>query len=144
MRKVGTCLIILVSFLLGSCVREPLIGEVFDIAELQSEFEWVTLKSGKEEGFLEPLMKFEVYRTSEYSFNQIQNHLNKNLERIEPGYYLNNEFDDYLRENGLRILNVNSSMISSNPFDDHYRIYFLSDSQTIAVLWINLAVHQSW
>ena len=137
MRKVGTCLIILVSFLLGSCVREPLIGEVFDIAELQSEFEWVTLKSGKEEGFLEPLMKFEVYRTSEYSFNQIQNHLNEHLERIEPGYYLNNEFDDYLRENGLRILNVNSSMISSNPFDDHYRVYFLSDSQTIAVLWIN-------
>ena len=76
MRKVGTCLIILVSFLLGSCVREPLIGEVLDIAEIQSEFEWVTLKSGKEEGFLEPLMKFEVYRTTEQSFNQIQNHLN--------------------------------------------------------------------
>ena len=137
MRNVGTCLIILVSFLLGSCVREPLIGEVFDIAELQSEFEWVTLTSGKEEGFLEPLMKFEVYRTSEYSFNQIQNHLSRQLKRIEPGYYLNDEFDDFLRENGLRILNVNSSMISSNPFDDHYRVYFLSDSQTIAVLWIN-------
>ena len=137
MRKVGTCLIILVSFLLGSCVRKPLIGEVFDIAELQSEFEWVTLKSGKEEGFLEPLMKFEVYRTSEYSFNQIQNHLNGHLERIEPGYYLNNEFDDFLMENGLKVLNANSSMISSNPFDDHYRVYFLSDSQTIAVLWIN-------
>ena len=137
MRKVGTCLIILVSFLLGSCVREPLIGEVFDIAELQSEFEWITLKSGMEEGFLEPLMKFEVYRTSEYSFNQIQNHLSRDLKRIEPGYYLNDEFDDFLRENGLRILNVNSSMISSNHFDDHYRVYFLSDSQTIAVLWIN-------
>ena len=137
MRKVGTCLIILVSFLLGSCVLEPLIGEVLDIAEIQSEFEWVTLKSGKEEGFLEPLMKFEVYRTSELSFNLIQNHLSGYLNRIEPGYYLNNEFDDFLRENGLRILNVNSSMISSNPFDDHYRVYFLSDSQTIAVLWIN-------
>ena len=137
MRNVGTCLIILVSFLLGSCVREPLIGEVFDIAELQSEFEWITLKSGMEEGFLEPLMKFEVYRTSEYSFNQIQNHLSRDLKRIEPGYYLNDEFDDFLRENGLRILNVNSSMISSNHFDDHYRVYFLSDSQTIAVLWIN-------
>ena len=137
MRRVGTFLIILVSFLLGSCVREPLIGEVFDIAGLKSEFEWVTLKSGKEEGFLEPLMKFEVYRTSEYSFNQIQNHLNGHLEQIEPGYYLNIEFDDFLRVNGLKILNVNSSMISSNPFDDHYRLYFLSDSQTIAVLWIN-------
>ena len=137
MRKVDTCLIILVSFLLGSCVREPLLGEVFDIAELQSEFEWVTLKSGKEEGFLEPLMKFEVYRTSELSFNKIQNSLSGYLNRIEPGYYLNNEFDDFLRENGLRILNVNSSMISSNPFDDHYRVYFFSDSQTIAVLWIN-------
>ena len=137
MRNVGTCLIILVSFLLGSCVREPLIGEVFDIAELQSEFEWVTLKSGKEEGFLEPLMKFEVYRTTEQSFKQIQDHLSGHLNRIEPGYYLNNEFDDFLMENGLRVLNVNSSMISSNPFDDHYRVYFLSDSQTIAVLWIN-------
>ena len=137
MRKVGTFLIILVSFLLGSCVQEPLIGEVFDIAELQSEFEWITLKSGMEEGFLEPLMKFEVYRTSEYSFNQIQNHLSRDLKRIEPGYYLNDEFDDFLRENGLRILNVNSSMISSNHFDDHYRVYFLSDSQTIALLWIN-------
>ena len=137
MRKVGTCLIILVTFLLGSCVREPLIGEVLDIAEIQSEFEWVTLKSGKEEGFLEPLMKFEVYRISELSFNLIQNHLSGYLNRIEPGYYLNNEFDDFLRENGLRILNVNSSMISSNPFDDHYRVYFLSDSQTLAVLWIN-------
>ena len=137
MRRVGTCLIILLLFLLGSCAQEPLIDKVFEIAELQSEFEWVTLKSGKEEGFLEPLMKFEVYRTSEYSFNQIQNHLNGQLERIEPGYYLNNEFDDFLRENGLRVLNVNSSMISSNPFDDHFRVYFLSDSQTIAVLWIN-------
>jgi len=137
MRKVGTCLIILVSFLLGSCVREPLIGEVLDIAEIQPEFEWLTLKSGKEEGFLEPLMKFEVYRTTEQSFNQIQNHLNGHLKRIEPGYYLNNEFNDFLRENGLRILNVNSSMINSNTFDDHYRVYFLSDSQTIAVLWIN-------
>jgi hypothetical protein len=137
MRKVGTCLIILVSFLLGSCVREPLIGEVLDIAEIQPEFEWVTLKSGKEEGFLEPLMKFEVYRTTEQSFNQIQNHLNGHLKRIEPGYYLNNEFDDFLRVNGLRILNVNSSMINSNPFDNHYRFYFLSDSQTIAVFWIN-------
>ena len=137
MRNVGTFLIILVSFLLGSCAQEPLIDKVFEIAELQSEFEWVTLKSGKEEGFLEPLMKFEVYRTTEQSFKQIQDHLSGHLERIEPGYYLNNEFDDYLRENGLRILNVNSSMISSNPFDDHYRIYFLSDSQTIAVLWIN-------
>ena len=137
MRKVDTCLIILVSFLLGSCVREPLLGEVLDIAEIQSEFEWVTLKSGKEEGFLEPLMKFEVYRTTEQSFKQIQDHLNRHLKRIEPGYYLNNEFDDFLREKGLRILNVNSSMISSNPFDDHYRVYFLSDSQTIAVLWIN-------
>jgi len=137
MRRVGTCLIILLLFLLGSCAQEPLIDKVFEIAKLQSEFEWVTLKSGNEEGFLEPLMKFEVYRTSEYSFNQIQNHLSGYLERIEPGYYLNNEFDDFLRENGLRILNVNSSMISSNPFDDHYRVYFLSDSQTIAVLWIN-------
>ena len=137
MSKVGTCLIILVSFLLGSCVREPLIGEVLDIAEIQSEFEWVTLKSGKEEGFLEPLMKFEVYRTTEQSFKQIQDHLNRHLKRIEPGYYLNNEFNDFLRENGLRILNVNSSMINSNPFDDHYRVYFLSDSQTLAVFWIN-------
>ena len=137
MTNVGTCLIILVSFLLGSCVREPLLGEVFDIAELQSEFEWVTLKSGKEEGFLEPLMKFEVCRTTEQSFKQIQDHLSRHLKRIEPGYYLNNEFDDFLMENGLKVLNVNSSMISSNPFDDHYRVYFLSDSQTIAVLWIN-------
>ena len=137
MRKVGTCLIILVSFLLGSCVRESLLGEVLDIAEIQSEFEWVTLKSGKEEGFLEPLMKFEVYRTTEQSFKQIQDHLNRHLKRIEPGYYLNNEFNDFLRENGLRILNVNSSMINSNPFDNHYRVYFLSDSQTIAVFWIN-------
>ena len=137
MRKVGTCLIILVSFLLGSCAQEPLIDEVFEIAELKSEFELVTLKSGKEEGFPEPLMKFEVYRTSELSFNLIQNHLSGYLNRIEPGYYLNNEFDDFLRVNGLRILNVNSSMINSNPFDDHYRVYFLSDSKTLAVFWIN-------
>ena len=135
MRNVATYLSVLLLFLLGSCVREPLISEVFDIAELQSDFEWVTLKSGKEEGFLEPLMKFEVYRTS--YLKQIQDHLSGHLKRIEPGYYLNNEFDDFLRENGLRILNVNSSMINSNPFDDHYRVYFLSDSQTIAVLWIN-------
>ena len=46
-------------------------------------------------------------------------------------------FDDFLMENGLKVLNANSSMISSNPFDDHYRVYFLSDSQTIAVFWIN-------
>ena len=135
MRNVATYLSVLLLFLLGSCVREPLIREVFDIAELQSDFEWVTLKSGKEEGFLEPLMKFEVYRTS--YLKQIQDHLSGHLKRIEPGYYLNNEFDDFLRENGLRILNVNSSMINSNPFDDHYRVYFLSDSQTIAVFWIN-------
>ena len=135
MRNVATYLSVLLLFLLGSCVREPLISEVFDIAELQSDFEWVTLKSGKEEGFLEPLMKFEVYRTS--YLKQIQDHLSGHLKRIEPGYYLNNEFDDFLRENGLRILNVNSSMINSNTFDDHYRVYFLSDSQTIAVLWIN-------
>jgi len=137
MRRVGTCLIILLLFLLGSCAQESLIDKVFDIAEIQSEFEWVALKSGKEEGFLEPLMKFEVYRTTEQSFKQIQDHLSGHLKRIEPGYYLNNEFDDFLRVNGLRILNVNSSMINSNPFDDHYRVYFLSDSQTIAVLWIN-------
>ena len=135
MRNVATYLSVLLLFLLGSCVREPLISEVFDIAELQSDFEWVTLKSGKEEGFLDPLMKFEVYRTS--YLKQIQDHLSGHLKRIEPGYYLNNEFDDFLRENGLRILNVNSSMINSNTFDDHYRVYFLSDSQTIAVLWIN-------
>ena len=137
MRRVGTCLIILLLFLLVSCAQEPLIDKVFEIAELQSEFEWVTLKSGKEEGFLEPLMKFEVYRTTEQSFKQIQDHLIGHLKRIEPGYYLNNEFDDFLRENGLKILNVNSSMISSNPFDNHYRVYFLSDSQTLAVFWIN-------
>ena len=137
MRNVATYLSVFLLFLLGSCVREPLIREVFDIAELQSDFERVTLKSGKEEGFLEPLMKFEVYRTTEQSFKQIQDHLSGHLKRIEPGYYLNNEFDDFLRENGLRILNVNSSMISSNPFDDHYRVYFLSDSQTLAVFWIN-------
>jgi hypothetical protein len=124
-------------FLLGSCAQEPLIGEVLDIAEIQSELEWVTLKSGKEEGFLEPLMKFELYRTTEQSFKQIQDHLSGHLKRIEPGYYLNNEFDDFLMENGLKILNVNSSMISSNPFDNHYRVFFLSDSQTIAVFWIN-------
>ena len=135
MRNVATYLSVLLLFLLGSCVREPLISEVFDIAELQSDFEWVTLKSGKEEGFLDPLMKFEVYRTS--YLKQIQDHLSGHLKRIEPGYYLNNEFDDFLRENGLRILNVNSSMINSKTFDDHYRVYFLSDSQTIAVLWIN-------
>ena len=135
MRNVATYLSVLLLFLLGSCVREPLIREVFDIAELQSDFEWVTLKSGKEEGFLEPLMKFEVYRTS--YLKQIQGHLSGHLKRIEPGYYLNNEFDDFLMENGLNVLNANSSMISSNPFDDHYRVYFLSDSQTIAVLWIN-------
>ena len=137
MRNVATCLSVLLLFLLGSCAQEPLIDEVFEIAELKSEFEWVTLKSDKEEGFLEPLMKFEVYRTSELSFNLIQNHLSGYLNRIEPGYYLNNEFDDFLRVNGLRILNVNLSMINSNPFDDHYRVYFLSDSQTLAVLWIN-------
>src|SRR6056300_718338 len=137
MRNVTTYLIIVLLFLLGSCAQEPLVDKVFEIAEIQSELEWVTLKSGKEEGFLEPLMKFEVYRTTEQSFKQIQDHLNRHLKRIEPGYYLNNEFNDFLRENGLRILNVNSSMIRSSPFDNHYRVYFLSDSQTIAVFWIN-------
>ena len=136
MRSVCLCVIILVSFLLGSCVQEPLIDQVFDIAHVPSDFDWATLKSDKEEGFVQPQMKFEVYRTTEQSFKQIQNYLSGHLKRIEPGYYLIIEFDEILRENGLGILNFNSSMISLNPFDHQYRVYFLNDSQTIAVFWI--------
>ena len=82
-------------------------------------------------------MKFEIYRISEESFKQINNNLNEHLDWNAPGYYLNIEFDDFLKENGLAILNVNRSMISLNHFDDHYRVYFLNDSQTIAIFWIN-------
>ena len=127
----------LVVMVLFSRAQDFLIDEVFDIAEIKPECEWVKLKSGKEKGVLEPLMKFEIYRTSEESFKQINNNLNEHLDRNDPGYYLNIEFDDFLKENGLAILNVNRSMISSNHFDDHYRVYFLNDSKTIAIFWIN-------
>ncbi|QSE97224.1 hypothetical protein [Fulvivirga lutea] len=130
---------ILFTFLLCSCQQEPskLFDDVYQIAEFDRVYEPTLIHSGKESGFLEPLMQFGIFRIDSISFENLENSIVKSERFTEGSYYLNIELDNYLSENNLDILNMSKSSITENHFDKTYHLYLLSDRKTFAICKVN-------
>ena len=130
---------ILVAFLLFSCQTEParLFDDVNQIAEFNIVPKPSLIQSGKESGFLEPLMQYGIFRIDSMTFKILENSIESSERFNEGSYYLNIELDDYLSQNNLNILNMYKSSITENQFDKTYYLYLLSDRKTFAICKVN-------
>lgn len=125
--------------LLVSCQQDPvrLFEDINQIAGFVRVDEPILIQTGKEKGFLEPLMTYGIFKFDSLNFKNLQESI-MNSEKFKPGrYYLNIELDDYLLNNNLEIINMSKSLITENKFDKTYHIYLLSDMNTFAICKVN-------
>ncbi len=132
-------LVTLAAFSLFGCQTEQtkLFDDVNQMAEFDRVYEPTLIKSGKESGFLEPLMEYGIFRIDSTAFETLESSI-VTSERFKPGsYYLNIELDDYLYRNNLDIMNISKSSITENEYDKTYHLYLLSDRKTFAICKVN-------
>ena len=131
-------LLILSTLFFVSCQTEiELFDDVNEMAEFDSVYRPTLIKSGKESGFLEPMMEYSLFRIDSLAFQNLENSIMKSDRFKEGRYYLNIELDDYLYQNNLDILNMSKSSIFENHYDKTYYLYLLSDRKTFAICKIN-------
>jgi hypothetical protein len=107
------------------------------MAEFDKVYEPTLIQSGKDSGFLEPLMEFGIFRVDSTAFGILENTIVTSERFKEGSYYLNVELDDYLLKNNLDILNMSKSSITENKYDKTYHLYLLSDRKTFAICKVN-------
>lgn len=125
--------------LFNSCqlFKPSLYEEVNQIAGF-NEIENLTLvQKGKEDGFPDSLMAYEIYNVDSKDFEYLYISVLKNEEFKEGSYYLNIELDDYLIDNKLEVINMDNSLIFENEYDSNYYLYLLSDRQRFVVCKVN-------
>lgn len=121
-----------------SCQTESeLYDDINRIARFDLEYEPTLIQSGKEKGFIEPLMEYDLYKIDITSFSNLENSILANDKFKKGTYYLNIELDDYLRQNELSITNMHKSMISENIYDKIYHLYLFSDRKSFAICKVN-------
>ncbi|RUA31883.1 MAG: hypothetical protein DSY77_12355 [Bacteroidetes bacterium] len=130
---------ILAAFLLFSCQTEHtrLFDDVIQMAEFDRDYKPTLIQLGIENGLLEPLMQYGVYRIDSIAFEQLENSIESNERFKEGRYYLNIELDDFLLHNKLVILNMSHSLIAENNYDNTYYFYLLSDRKTFVICKVN-------
>ena len=132
-------LLILTILLFVSCQTDTeLFDDVNEMAEFDRVYKPILIQSGKEHGFLEPMMEYSIFRIDSSEFQNLENFILTNYKFKEGTYYLNTELNDYIYNNDLDILNMSKSLITENKFDKNYYIYLMSDRKTFAVCKINL------
>jgi hypothetical protein len=121
-----------------SCQTDnELFDDVYKMSEFHEIYKPTMIHSGKESGFLEPLMEYSLFRIDTLTFQNLENSIMTSEKFKEGNYYLNIELDDYLNQNNLDIVNMSKSSIFENRFDKTYYLYLLSDRKTFAVCKIN-------
>jgi len=107
------------------------------MAEFDRVYKLTLIKSGKESGFLEPMMEYSLFKIDSLAFQNLENSIITSEKFKEGSYYLNIELDDYLYQNNLDILNMSKSSITENHYDKTYYLYLLSDRKSFAICKIN-------
>ena len=132
-------LIVTVTFLIISCQKCPneLFNNVSEIAQLDKKIKPILIKSGLEEGFLEPLMEYEIYKLDSNNFKILEKKTNENKSFKQGAYYLNIELDDYIQDKELKIKNMSKSLVSNDSHQNTHYLYLLSDQQTFAICKVN-------
>ena len=130
---------ILAAFLLVSCQTKhtKLFDDVSQMAEFDRVYQPTLIQSGKENGFLEPLMQYGIYRIDSMAFEKLENSIVTNERFKEGSYYLNIELDDFLLHNNIDILNMSKSSITENQYEKTYYFYLLSDRKTFVICKVN-------
>lgn len=129
-------LLILATILFVSCQTDTeLFDDVNEMAEFNRAYNPTLIQSGKENGFLEPLMEYSLFRIDSLAFQNLENSILTSEGLNEGSYYLNIELDDYLHQNNLDILSKSS--ITENKYDQTYYVYLLSDRKTFAICKVN-------
>ena len=130
--------LILAAILFVSCqTKTELFDDVNEIAEFDRDYELTLIQSGKESGFLEPMMEYSLFTVDTSDFRRLENSVLTNDKFKKGTFYLNNDLNDYIYENDLDIINMSKSLITENKYDKVYYLYLLSDRKTIAVCKVN-------
>lgn len=66
-----------------------LFDDVNKIAEFDGVYKPTLIKSGKESGFLEPMMEYSLFRIDSLVFQNLENSIMKSEKFKEGRYYLN-------------------------------------------------------
>jgi hypothetical protein len=134
--KMNRLLLTLTTVLLVSCQTDTgLFDDVNEMAEFERVYNPTLIQSGKESGFLEPMMEYSLFSIDSLAFQNLENSILTNERFNEGKYYLNIELDDYLNQNNLDI--ISKSSITENQYDKTYRVYLLSDRKTFAICKVN-------
>lgn len=121
----------------GCQAEIDLFDDVNKLAEFDKVYKPTLIKSGKESGFLEPMMEYSLFSIDSLAFQNLENSIMISERFKEGSYYLNIELDDYLYQNNLEILNMSKSSITENKYYKTYYLYLLSDRKTFAICKIN-------
>ena len=123
--------------LIGCQTDSKLFDEVNEMAEFEGAYNPTIIKSGKEDGFLEPMMEYSLFSIDSLAFRNLENSIATSERFKEGSYYLNIELDDFLRQNNLDIVNMPKSLITENQYDKTYHVYLLSDRKSFAICKVN-------
>jgi len=131
-------ILIVIALLAGSCQsNSDLFDDITNMVEFEETYSPTLIQAGTEDGFLEPVMEYNLYKIDSTSFTNLKNSILTNHKFKEGKYYLNIELDDYLQKNKLDILNMSKSLFSENHYDRTYHLYLLSDRKTFAICKLN-------
>lgn len=131
-------LLIVTTFLFVSCQTDTeLFDDVNEMAVFDRFYKPTLIQSGKESGFLEPMMEYSLFRIDSLAFQNLENSILTSAKFKEGSFYLNIELNDYIYNNDLDILNMSKSLITENQYDKTYYLYLLSDRKTFAVCKVN-------
>jgi hypothetical protein len=131
-------LLILAMILFVSCQTDTeLFDDVNEMAEFERVYQPTLIQSGKENGILEPMAEYSLFRIDSLEFQSLENSISTNNKFKEGTFYFNIELNDYIYNNDLDILNMSKSLITENKYDKTYYIYLLSDRKTFAVCKVN-------
>jgi hypothetical protein len=121
-----------------SCQTDTeLFDDVNEMAEFERVYQPTLIQSGKENGILEPMAEYSLFRIDSLEFQSLENSISTNNKFKEGTFYFNIELNDYIYNNDLDILNMSKSLITENKYDKTYYIYLLSDRKTFAVCKVN-------
>ena len=136
--KMNRLLLIVTTFLFVSCQTDTeLFDDVNEMAVFDRVYKPTLIQSGKESGFLEPMMEYSLFRIDSLAFQNLENSILTSDKFKEGSFYLNIELNDYIYNNDLEILNMSKSLITENQYDKTYYLYLLSDRKTFAVCKVN-------
>jgi len=131
-------LLLILTILFISCQTDTkLFDDVNKIAEFKGTYEPILIQAGKESGFLDNMMEYNILKIDTLSFQNLQNSIDTSKKFEQGRYYLNIELDDYINKNELDILNMSKSLITENQFDKTYNLYLMSDRKTLVICKIN-------